>query len=372
MSQPIVSVIIPSHNRGDRLPGTLAALGKQSLPEAAYEIVVVDDGSTPPVILSPTESGPRLLLIRTAGVERSAARNAGAVGSRGRLLVFLDDDIHVGPEFLTKYLTAHAEWPDALLVGSIRLPDAALATPFGHFRQQLEQQEVPMVRGPITARNFCTAANMAIARERFDRLGGFDATLVSAEDQDLALRHTAAGGRIAFVPEAEGVHQDGALDIASYCRRVEWGSEKMVLFCRRHPDWPDNRQRQRVNGFIDANSEPLGARLRKLAKSALATTPVIVGLLAMARMLEYGTRPSRVLDRVYRLLLGAHIFRGFRTGLRQQKPCPQQHLEGEASRLIASCTSPGTATLRGGPQQAQTKLYQDILYHQEEHHETGR
>src|ERR1700722_2483844 len=113
MSHPDVSVVIPSHNRADRLPQTLAALAKQGLPKAAYEIVVVDDGSTPPVVLPATKSGPRPLLVRTEGVERSAARNAGADASRGRLLVFLDDDIHVGPDFLAKYLTAHAEWPDA-------------------------------------------------------------------------------------------------------------------------------------------------------------------------------------------------------------------------------------------------------------------
>ena len=262
MSEPTVSVVIPSHNRADRLPATLSALGKQHLPENAYEIVVVDDGSTPPVVLPTAESGPRPILVRTEGVD------ARRLGTRARPLpegdcwFFLDDDIHVGPDFLTTFLTAYAEWPDALLVGAIRLPDTALTTPFGQFRQRLERQEVPTVRGPIAARNFCTAANMAIGRALFGRLHGFDRTLVSAEDQDLALRHTAAGGQIVFVPEAAAVHYDGALDIAGYCRRVEWGSEKIVPFCRRYPDWPDNRERQRVNGFFDANRERLGVGLQ--------------------------------------------------------------------------------------------------------------
>ena len=72
------------------------------------------------------------------------------------------------------------------------------------------------------------------------KAAGFDAVLASSEDQDLALRHTATGGRIAFVPEARVVHCDSALDIRSYCRRAEWGAEHMIPFCRRYPDWPAN------------------------------------------------------------------------------------------------------------------------------------
>jgi GT2 family glycosyltransferase len=106
--------------------------------------------------------------------------------------------------------------------------------------------------------NFCAAANMSIPRNLFQGLGGFDCAITSSEDQDLAMRHTAKGGLIAFLPEAEAVHHDNALDIRSYCRRAEWGIENMLPFCHRYPELPDNIERAMVNGLPRWGEEPSG------------------------------------------------------------------------------------------------------------------
>src|SRR5262249_210153 len=161
--------------------------------------------------------------------------------------------------------------------------------------------------GPITIENFCTAANMSIARDRFLEIGRFDPSIVSSEDQDFALRHTARGGQIIFAPEARAIHCDHALDIRSYCRRADWSSERMLPFCRRYPDWPDNVERDRVNGPLRFDREPVSQSMRKLIKVGLAARSIIALLFAVASLLERLVPNSRVLDRVYRLLLGAHI-----------------------------------------------------------------
>jgi len=309
-----LSVIIPTPNRANELADTLACLQRQSLAAAEYEIVVVDDGSSPPVRLPENKENPSCSLVRLEGVERSAARNAGAAAARGRFIVFVDDDISVGTDFLEVHLRAHAEWPDALVVGAVRLPNNFLVTPFGRFRQKLEQCGIPQTRGLKTTRNLCTAANMSVPRDLFHRLGGFDCLLMSSEDQDFALRHTAREGKIAFIPEAEAIHNDNALDIVSYCRRAEWGAEHMVLFCKRYPDWPDNVDRERVNGPIRWGREPFSQSSRKLLKLGLTISPVLAVLFVVASMLEHTAPGSFALDRVYRLLLGAHILRGYRKG----------------------------------------------------------
>lgn len=310
-----ISVIIPTYNRPDKLAETLSGLGQQNLPAGDYEIIVVDDGSSPPVELPEYDEGPVCRLIRLKGGERSAARNTGTATAKGKLLVLVDDDISVGPGFLAAHLRAHEEWPDALLVGDIRLPVEALSLPFARFRQNLEQQDVPKTRGVTPMRNFCAAANMAISRERFLRLSGFDRAISSSEDQDFALRHTAGGGKIVYVPEARAIHRDHSLDIQSYCRRAEWGSEQMITFCQRYPDLPDNIERERVNGLVRWGVEPTSRSLRKLIKSVLASKASVAVLFRLASLLEGLTPNGRLLDRVYSLLLGAHIFRGYRKGL---------------------------------------------------------
>jgi len=317
---PALTIILPTRNRPASLREAVEGLARQDIGPAVYEVVVVDDGSTPPVDLPAVPGALATTIVRLEGVERSAARNQGASRARGGILLFLDDDMTVRADFVRRHLEGQREWPGALVVGGIVLPDAMLTRPFGRFRRSLENAGLPQARGLVAARNFCAAGNMSIPAATFRALGGFDPLLSSSEDQDLALRHTAAGGRIAYLPEAVAVHRDSANEIRSYCRRTEWGSESMLPFCRRYPDWPDNVERARVNGPARFGGEPLSLSLKKLAKSALGQPPLPAILFTVAKAVERCWPHAGLLDRLYRLLLGTHIFRGYRRGLRRGEP----------------------------------------------------
>ena len=91
MNQLRASVIIPTRDRPERLAQTVSLLRGQDLLASDYEIIVVDDGSTPPTVLPEAESGPRLKVVRLEESERSASRNAGAAAAQGKVLVFVDD-----------------------------------------------------------------------------------------------------------------------------------------------------------------------------------------------------------------------------------------------------------------------------------------
>lgn len=317
MSLPKISVIIPTRNQPAKLAATLTGLQMQTLATTDYEIIVVDDGSDPPVQVPNLTNGPRCTLVRCSWSGRSAARNRGATLAQGELLVFLDDDMSVSGDFLSAHWRAHQEWPDALSVGAVRLPDEALRRPFGRFRQQLERQAIPRRRGPTAMANFCTAANMAVSRARFQALGGFNPALHSSEDQEFALRHTAGGGQIVYVPEADAVHRDDALDIRRYCRRTEWGMQELLPFRQLYPDWPDNIERERVNGPVRWGREPVWQSLRKVIKALLACRPMTESLFFVTWLLERTLPKSWALERMYRVLLGVHIFRGYRKGMKR-------------------------------------------------------
>ena len=295
------------------LAGTLTALAQQQCEWRRWEVVVVDDGSRSAAAVPSSLDGVPCRLVRLPGVERSAARNAGVRAAAGDILVFLDDDMRVGPHFVTAHVDAQSAWPQSLAVGLTRLPDETLDTPFGRFRQVVERVPVS-TRGPVTMPNFCTAGNMSMRRDAFLRLGGFDETLVTGEDQDLALRHTASGGTVVFVPEAVGLHCDRIVDIRSYCRRVERASGTLVGFCRRHPDWPDNIARQQINDPPRPGREPARSTIRKVLKQMSTTPAVLAAVFTSIDILERTAPESPWLDRLYRVALGAHIRRGFRRG----------------------------------------------------------
>lgn len=306
-----ISVIIPTRNRHDKLKRTIELLQKQTLDEDDYEIIIVDDGSTPPVEIADK----KIKVLRLEGVERSIARNSGAEMSSGELLVFVDDDMEVSETFLAEHLTAYCAFKDALLVGRVSLSDDFLKTPFGSFRQKLEQDVVPLKGGLTDVQNLCTAQNMAISKDSFQELSGFDSNIVSCEDQDFALRHRARDGRTVFVSQALAIHQDNATNIRTYCRRCEWGMENMIPYCKRHSDFQDNIEREKTNGYLQFGNEPLSRSFRKVVVSFLSFKPFVEILFLLTNLFERIAPNSRFLIRLYSLLIGLHNFRGYRKGL---------------------------------------------------------
>lgn len=99
---PRVTVVVPTHNRPALLREALASIAAQTCTD--WEVVVVDDGSTPPIDAAALEAsvGGRLRLVRhdqPRGV--AAARNSGFAAARGELIAQLDDDDRLAPDALS-------------------------------------------------------------------------------------------------------------------------------------------------------------------------------------------------------------------------------------------------------------------------------
>src|SRR5580693_5124063 len=101
LANPVVSVVIATHNRADYLPELVDALAQQQdAPEV--EILIADDGSRDdswPVleqIAATTTLALKVLRLPTCGGP-SVPRNTAVLASRGRLLAFTDDDCLPSP-----------------------------------------------------------------------------------------------------------------------------------------------------------------------------------------------------------------------------------------------------------------------------------
>jgi glycosyltransferase involved in cell wall biosynthesis len=309
-----ISVVVPTRNRPESLRRTLTGLVTQDLEPSIYEIIVVDDGSEPPVSTVGLGATPAIRVVRLEHGERSAARNAGAAHATGQTLVFVDDDMLVDRGLLRAHLSAQEAWPGSLATGAILLADRVLRTPFGRFRGELEASALPLRRGPVAQANFAAAGNLSLPRTRFLELGGFDGNMASSEDQDLALRHTAQGGGLVFLPDAVAVHDDSAVEPFSYWTRSEWGAEHMAPFCARYPERPENRARLEVNGPIRWGRDSPRRILMKTAKRALGARAPLAVLYGLTHFLEGHWPSSQLLPALYRLALGIHLQRGFRRG----------------------------------------------------------
>jgi glycosyltransferase involved in cell wall biosynthesis len=97
------SVVIPTYNRADELRETLASLARVNS-RAAWQVVVADNNCTDhtrEVVHAAQATFPtplKYVFERTAG--RCAALNAGIAQAEGEILVTIDDDVRVEPDFL--------------------------------------------------------------------------------------------------------------------------------------------------------------------------------------------------------------------------------------------------------------------------------
>jgi hypothetical protein len=107
-----MSVIVTTYQRPGPLHDCLAALCRQTLPAARFDVVVVDDGSAEsaePVVL-PFRDRLNLSFIRLEeNVGLGEARNVGLEASSGEILFFLDDDDEAAPRCLAEHLRTYAE-----------------------------------------------------------------------------------------------------------------------------------------------------------------------------------------------------------------------------------------------------------------------
>lgn len=325
---PPFSIVIPTFRRPAALRECLTALLRLEYPARRYEIVVVDDGDddeTEHVIRRISAEDIEISLARQRQKGAAAARNRGARAASGELVVFLDDDIIVASDHLRKHVRAREAHGDALVNGAWEFSPGVASqlagTPFGRFRLDLERyfQEdaagMPLEDGSLVMRLLGTW-DLALRRELFWDLGGFDERfpVAGAEDQDFSLRARLAGHLLILDPSIRCLHNDDRLTLSAYCAREERSARTMPYMAAKHPD-QFAESRYVVENRRMSVRDGSGVLAKKVIKAVLATSISLAFLHRVVGVLERVRAPDPLLRRLYTLLLGLHLFRGYRSAL---------------------------------------------------------
>jgi GT2 family glycosyltransferase len=324
--QPHFSIVIPTFRRPDALRECVASLLAVDYPSEAFELIVVDDegeGRAAPALagIDRGDVAVRLESQRQRGA--AAARNRGATVARGEILLFVDDDIIVGPDHLQRHAAAQQLGGDRPLVnGAWRFTPAVQAvleqTAFGRFRLALEEEFQSAAMGTEIADGIVNMPmlgswNLSLGRQLFWTIGGFDEDypVAGAEDQDFSLRARRAGCGLWLDTKIVCLHNDNRLDLEAYCAREERSAQTMPVIARKFPDEFGSSAYVVENRPVRVNDPP-GLILKKLIKALLAADAVIRLLHLAVAFAERHGAPERALGRSYRALLGLHLYRGFR------------------------------------------------------------
>jgi len=257
-----LSVIVPVYNGTDDLQKCLAALAASHY--SAFDVLVVDDGSTEPV--EPVVHAYGFAYRRLDGPQGPArARNLGAACVNGNYLVFVDADVCVHRDTLTRFASAFAADPklDALVGAYDETPAAPnflsqYKNLFHHYVHQRCDGEI---------RTFWSGCG-AIRRELFLTYGGFDGQRYrrpAIEDIELGTWLSAAGHRIVLDSRIQATHLK---------RWTLWALLKTDIFDRGVP-W--TRLMLRAGTLANTLNVTLTQRLSVL----LAYLMVLSGLAAM-------------------------------------------------------------------------------------------
>ena len=266
-----------TYNRSALLERVLDACLEQSVADDAYEIVVVNDGSTDNT-RAVIERARRSATCAFVAIDRpngglAKARNAGIAAANGERIIFIDDDVLALPNFVEEHLRAAALHPGRIVRGGAINVESFddLPPPEWSLRDY--------------SANFFWTTNVSVPLETLRGVGGFNETFAEYgwEDIDVGLRLRAAGVRATFNPRALVYHHKppprGA-NIETMQRQARAQARTALALTRLHPQW---RARLATGDYAAA----------RLLHRALRSTNVG----RRARAVLAGVRPDSVLTR---------------------------------------------------------------------------
>lgn len=186
MHSPLVSVVIPTYNRGHLISRSINSVLNQTYED--YEIIVVDDGSNDNTEQVVNQLNKKNIIYIKNEVNRgaAAARNIGIINSKGEFIAFLDSDDIWLKDKLEKQLNAFklASQDTAVVHCGVQYVDIKTQQPLTQW----------IIRGDVNKNifnNFGYAPGtptMLIKKEALIDVGLFDEEIPSHEETDLSMR----------------------------------------------------------------------------------------------------------------------------------------------------------------------------------------
>ena len=241
---PMLSVLIPSLNRGRLLHDTVLQVLKQRFTD--LELWVVDQSDPEQHAINAqffagvTDSRLHYVHLDRKGLPN--ARNEAIARATGKILLFLDDDvILIHDDFLDAHVRAYEDPRVGGVTGRIversvrpnTKTTASHISPGGRTMTNLwgiDRMEIPSLKG----------ANMSYRAEAVHQVGGFDRNYIGTallEDTDYSHRVRVAGWKLIFEPAAELVHLSaltGGVRVEDALRAERWRFRSTAYYVRKH------------------------------------------------------------------------------------------------------------------------------------------
>ncbi|NNM94427.1 MAG: glycosyltransferase [Bacteroidia bacterium] len=321
-----VSVIIPTKNRFQILEETLLCLSlEQSYLKKEAEVIIVNDGDAIPGSLSSKIAG--MQIIKNRGHGAGNARNTGAGHATGDLLLFLDDDMEVMSDCIARHIANHEKHARSLVSGtweySQYMKTEAMRTPFGRFKITHDYKPVETKNGErlsegVYRTSSLATFNLSITRADFKAAGGFNTGFPYAgcEDQEFTMRAAAKGFQLIVDNSIVCRHNEkDRLSMDEWMNRQYTGVQGFALLCELFPF--RKKDRLYLENTPVGLSDPSRIKLKKAIKYLMSRRLMLYAARQFTKMFTTLGLPDHILFRLYNVLCGLYIYRGFRHAYRK-------------------------------------------------------
>lgn len=213
---PLVSVIIPTRNSAGTIEKCLRSVISQSY--RPIEVIVIDNYSADSTVEIAKAMG-ALVMLRAGG--RSAQKNWGAKFAKGEYLYFVDSDLILEPDGITRCLSA-VEGFDGVLV---RVLDVS---------RESKAAQLIASRKRILSYDALNVAVRFVRKDAFDRLGGFDPEIYIGMDTDFHRRFLRMGFRVQYSTAVEW-HLGSPLTVRGWLKRNLYYAPSLFKSTSKHP-----------------------------------------------------------------------------------------------------------------------------------------
>lgn len=223
-----ISIIIPAYNEEAHIQQTLTYIQHQNLVQAYpdwVEVIVVDNESTDRT----AELANSATTVISAPRGKLNAKNAGASAATGDILVFIDADGMIPPNWLN-LLVRHFRNPEVVAVGGSAFEPKDLL--YLAVQTQLNTLNAMLVWG-------LGGGNQAVRKDVFFDMGGFpvdcdqfDRWALREHEENAFCQKLKAYGRVIFDVEASITYSSRSLE----CIKCEHGEDsKTCVYCKGSP-----------------------------------------------------------------------------------------------------------------------------------------
>jgi len=232
-----VSIIIPSRNRCAQLVRSIERLRAIIGDDPGVEIVVALNGCTDrsAAEMARLAQAGGLSVVELAAGNAASARNAGAQDARGELLIFLDDDMDVGPQFLAAHEAAHGRQAERVVLGYAEPSIPGLGW-YDQGKRAWWNDHYTELAQPAHRFDYrdLLSGNVSIGRDLFRAVGGFDEAFACREDYELGYRLLQRKASFVFAPLAQSLHRDERRHAEAFDRARREGMADVQLAAK-HP-----------------------------------------------------------------------------------------------------------------------------------------